>query len=228
MSETFFFPSGTRMIFYALRKYGFIPQSSCCSQLIAFLDKVTEITDYDSWVDAVYLDLSKAFNSVPHLRLLAKLWSMGERGNFLGWLGSFIKGRIEIVSVSGEHSLPYSMISGVPQGSVLGPLLFVAFLNDMDDAIEHSSLLKYADDIKVFIEIKHDHVLQCQSFLQSDLNGLQRWLETWGLCLSPEKCKILHFGRTNPSLTYSIGGNVIESFNAEKDLGIYITSDLKF
>ena len=128
-------------------QFGFIPNSSCCDQLVEFLEDITRITDGGSWVDVVYLDFAKAFNSVPHKRLLAKLSAMGVKDDLFNWLKSFILNRREVVTVLGQHSSPYEMSSGVPQGSVLGPLLFVADTNDIDANLRNTIVLKYADNI---------------------------------------------------------------------------------
>jgi hypothetical protein len=209
-------------------QFGFIPNSSCCNQLIMYLDQVTEFVDDGSCVDAVYLDLAKAFNTVPHKKLLMKLCSLGLRGDLLKWLTSFLCGRMEVVSILGEYSSPYVMASGVPQGSVLGPLLFVAYVNDVDDSIHHATLLKYADDMKLYIDLhssgaQHQHLL-----LQDDLDSLQRWLDDWQLHLAPEKCKVVHFGRSNPVFSYTLNSTPIEESNGERDLGVFIASNLSF
>ena len=207
-------------------QFGFIPNSSCCHQLIVYLDNVTEIVDKGLCVDAIYLDLAKAFNTVSHSRLLTKLGSMGIGGYLLKWLESFLCGRKEVVCVLGERSTPYTMASGVPQGSVLGPLLFVAYVNDVDTCINRATLLKYADDMKIYIELQRTQ--QQYSLLQDDLNSLQRWLEDWQLRLAPEKCKVMHFGRKNPSIAYALKDMPVKESSVERDLGVFISSDLNF
>ena len=133
-------------------QFGFPPRYGGCNQLISYLDRVTEIVDKGSWVDTVYLDLAKAFNTVSHRKLLVKLCSLGVKGDLLKWLESFLCGRMEVVSVLGEHSAPFGMTSGVPQGSVLGPLLLLLMLPMFDACINHASIFKYADDMKMYIE----------------------------------------------------------------------------
>ena len=209
-------------------QFGFIPKSSCCDQLILYLNKITEAVDKGSWVDTVYLDLAKAFNTVSHSKLLIKLSSMGVKGELLNWLESFLCARTEVVTVLGEQSTPYPMTSGVPQGSVLGPLLFVAYVNDVDNVIHHATLLKYADDMKLYMELEHSDCHKQHSLLQDDLNSLQQWLDQWQLRLAPEKCKVVHFGRRNPLLTYTLRDTPLQESNAERDLGVLISSDLSF
>ena len=209
-------------------QFGFIPKSSCCDQLIVYLNKVTKAVDRGSWVDAVYLDLAKAFNTVSHNKLLIKLVSMGVTDNLLKWLETFLCGRTEVVSVLGERSDPYCMTSGVPQGSVLGPLLFVAYVNDVDEVIRHATLLKYADDMKLYIQLERSDSNGQHSLLQDDLNSLQQWLDQWQLRLAPDKCKVVHFGKHNPHLSYSLRDIPLQDSCEERDLGIIISADLKF
>ena len=135
-------------------QFGFIPNSSCVNQLLSFLEDNTLYTDEGNWADSIYLDFSKAFNSVPHERLLQKLSALGLKENMYNWIKSFLTKRFEVVVVvCGKQSFPKPMISGVPQGSCLGPLLFLAYVNDIDKCIHHSKILKYADDIKVYFKI---------------------------------------------------------------------------
>ena len=210
-------------------QFGFIPKSSCCDQLIVYLNKITAAVDRGLWVDAVYLDLAKAFNTVSHKKLLIKLASMGVKGNLKKWLQSFLCARTEVVSIIGERSDPYLMTSGVPQGSVLGPLLFVAYVNDVDDVIYHATLLKYADDMKLYIQLERSANQEHQhSLLQDDLNSLQHWLDQWRLRLAPDKCKVVHFGRKNRHLSYSLRDIPLQDSYEERDLGVLVPADLSF
>jgi hypothetical protein len=208
-------------------QFGFIPKSSCCDQLLSFLENISKIIDRGSCVDVIYFDFAKAFNTVPHKRLIHKLFSMGIDGNMLGWLQSFIQDRKEIVSILGHHSFPYNMPSGLPQGSVLGPLLFVAYINDIDANLNHATMYKYADDLKLFIEIKRDDP-SSRLHMQSDIDKIHQWICDWQLHLAPEKCKIVHFGRNNPKFSYTLDSSPIQSSSGERDLGIFINHDLRW
>ena len=134
-------------------QHGFTPNPSCTSQLLSYLDDVSNHVDNGLVVDAFYLDFAKAFTSVLPERLLRKLSALGIKGKFYQWIWSFLLHRKEIVSVNNKMSKPKNMISGVPQGSCLGPLLFLAYVdNDFDDCLAHSSVLKHADDNKMYID----------------------------------------------------------------------------
>ena len=209
-------------------QFGFIPESSCCDQLLHFLEDITAITDRGSYIDVIYFDFAKAFNSVPHRRLITKLAAMGIRGNVLGWLKSFIFDRKEVVTILGHSSVPYKMSSGVPQGSVLGPLLFVAFVNDIDANLEHASMLKYADDIKLSLEIKPSDPAFYHSLLQSDVDKIWKWARDWQLTFALNKCRVVHFGRNNPNLPYFLETEQIQISPGVRDLGIFINHDLRW
>ena len=112
--------------------------------------------------------------------------------------------------------------SGVPQGSVLGPLLFLIYINDIDDNLD-SSLVKFADDTKIYRRINSNQDAQK---LQDDINTMQSWSERWQMKFNPEKCKCVHFGHGNPGFTYKIQGREIESVMQERDLGVLVQGDL--
>ena len=209
-------------------QFGFMPQSSCTALLLEFLEDVTSFVDRGQWADAVYIDFAKAFNSVPHKSLLLKLSALGIRGDLLGWIESFLMNRSEIVYVDGQPSRPMQMVSGVPQGSVLGPILFIAYVNDLDDAVHSSRILKYADDAKIYIEVKRNQPNVATALLQSDLKSISDWASTWQLPLNISKCVALHFGYGNPKHTYSLDSQVVARAVCEKDLGVHVTEDLKF
>ena len=112
------------------------------------------------------------------------------------------------------------VISGVPQGSILGPLLFLIFINDLDVGIENW-ILKFADDTKVFSSVNS---VEEHSKLQKDLQAIKRWSEEWQILFNVDKCKVMHIGKENQNLSYYMDGKHV---NQEKDLGIIITNDLK-
>jgi len=170
------------------------------------------------------MDIMKAFDQVPVDRLLIKAKSHGIKGDLLAWISSFLKDRTMTVMINGEKSSEGKVTSGVPQGSVLGPLLFVIFINDMPESIS-SQLMMFADDTKLFREISHeaDH-----ENLQKDLNLLSVWSNQWKLKFHPEKCSTMHIGKTNTEYNYHLNGHLLVKSTVEKDLGVHVDNKLNF
>ena len=205
-------------------QHGFINGRSCATQLMHCLDIWTKAIDEGLCLDAIYLDFAKAFDSVAHERLLIKLREYGIKDNILDWCRSFLTGRKQRVVLNGAESNWYDVLSGVPQGSVLGPIFFVLFVNDMP-SIVHNFVALFADDAKVFTTITEN--IDCVS-LQEDLKNLQCWAATWQLNFNAKKCKVMHVGHKNEKFTYHMGDICLESVNEEKDLGVVIDDKLKF
>tara|TARA_B110001454_G_scaffold210883_1_gene225906 strand:- start:49 stop:1224 length:1176 start_codon:yes stop_codon:yes gene_type:complete len=179
-------------------------------------------------VDAAYLDFRKAFDSVPHKRLLTKLKGYGINGRVLCWVEDFLKNRTQYVSINGKSSEKSPVTSGVPQGSVLGPTLFIYFINDLPEKVK-CNLKIFADDTKAYREINS---IEDQIFLQECIDELVEWTNKWLLKFNSDKCKILHLGKTNPNYSYSINhdevSKVLEVTVCEKDLGIHVDRLLNF
>ena len=195
-------------------QHGFVPRRSCCTQLLhAFNDWTISIDEHRS-TDIIYFDFSKAFDSVPHTRLLQKLECYGINGQLLKWFESFLTGRRQCVRVNDSLSSWTQVCSGVPQGSVLGPLLFVLYINELPSLVS-SSLLMYADDIKLYrcIHSPEDCVI-----LQNDINILFDWSKQWLLSFNISKCKVLHVGSAPYFGNYSLNGVQLELLNDFRDL----------
>ena len=212
----------------AKSQHGFLPRRSCCSALLSYLEKVTFSVDDRQVVDVLYLDLSKAFDRVPHKRLLLKLKSYGIGGPVLHCVSSFLTDRQQRVQIGSSLSSFLPVTSGVPQGSVLGPLLFLLYVNDLDDCIAHSSVFKFADDIKLCMEVSSSNgSFSHLNFLQDDLSRVQAWCSTWLLKLNTTKCACIHFGFNNPCRNYMLDDVMIKNVNLISDLGVIITNNLK-
>ena len=204
-------------------QHGFLKARSCLTNMLCFLEDVTKWVDEGSPVDIIYLDFKKAFDKVPHQRLLLKLKAHSIGNGMINWIEKWLIDRRQRVVVDGEVSNWKSVLSGVPQGSVLGPILILIYINDLDDDIT-SKVLKFADDTKVFKEIKSDANRQ---HLQDDLNKLIEWSEKWQMLFNFGKCKCCHTGHGNEDAQYTMGGTVLNTTLKEKDLGLTISADMK-
>jgi len=207
----------------APEQHGFVPRKACVTNLLESMDVITSELNRGSVVDIIFLDFAKAFDRVPHERLLLKLKLSGIGGTLLTWLNDFLRGREQRVVLGGSCSDYVPVGSGVPQGSVLGPTLFAAYINDLPRVIINTSKL-YADDCKI---IGRADISGCSS-IQSDLDAVAVWCETWAMKLNAEKCRVMHFGRQNPRRQYSLCGSILAQTSHERDLGIIISPDLKF
>ncbi|MDJ0596593.1 MAG: reverse transcriptase family protein [Pleurocapsa sp. MO_226.B13] len=204
-------------------QHGFMKGKSCLTNLLSFYSEVYEAVDNDKVYDAVYLDFSKAFDRVPHERLIKKTRAHGIEGRVLNWIQAWLRGRKQRVSVNGKKSEWAEVTSGVPQGSVLGPLLFVIYINDLDTSIQ-SSLSKFADDTKIGSVIESEDDV---NKLQRDLNKLCEWTEKWQMRFNTDKCKVLSMGKVDQPRTYNLRGEVIGNSTCERDLGVLVSQNLK-
>ena len=156
-------------------QFGFRTKHSCESQLLIVTDDFAKALNNKLQIDIAILDLSKAFDKVPHMRLLSKLDHYGIRGHLLTWLQSFLNDRSQQVVVDGCFSSPCKVSAGVPQGSVLGPTLFLLYINDISEGI-HSQIKLFADDCLVYRNVQTS---TDQQILQQDLNTLIKWADKW-------------------------------------------------
>ena len=208
-------------------QHGFLPNRSCVSNLACFLDHCWTSLTKGSQTDAIYTDYSSAFTSVSHRLLLHKLeHSFSISGLALGWVESYLSQRSQRVILDGRHSDWAPVQSGVPEGSILGPILFTCYVADLPNHIKTSSL-SYADDVKIFHRI---NTPEDAHSLQADLNRLSSWSKTWLLKLNPAKCKSITFTlRSSPHLTvYSLDGHQLERCVQVRDLGIILDAKLTF
>ena len=204
-------------------QHGFRNRRSCLTNLLDFFYEVFNSYDETKAVDIIYLDFQKAFDTVPHKRLISKVKAHGIAGNTLKWLGDWLSDRKQRVVINGKESEWHKVNSGVPQGSVLGPVLFIVYINDIDEGI-NCTLSKFADDTKIMSKV--ESASQWQE-LQSDLNKLACWAEKWQMKFNVEKCKVLHIGNNNVQAKYSMKNVPLASTEKEVDLGVVVSKDLK-
>ena len=210
------------------KQFGFREGRSCVTNLLCFYDRVSEILqERDGWVDCVYLDFKKAFDKVSHKRLLWKLEHLGGvKGKLLAWMEDFLHERQMSTVIRGKHSTWRRVTSGVPQGSVLAPIMFTIFVNDLESNISPGSYLNmFADDAKIQKKITDNVSCQC---LQSDIENLFTWSCTWKMEFNTNKCHVVRFGesRNRPLFQYKLGDAVLDTADREKDLGIIINKSL--
>ena len=156
--------------------------------------------DEESPVDVIYLDFQKAFDKVPHQRLILKLKSHGMENSIINWIEQWLTDRKQRVVVDGEVSSWKSVLSGVPQGSVLGPILFLVYINDLEEGVT-GSILKFADDTKLVRKTKE---IGDKQNLQDDIDKLVKWSEIWQMLFNFGKCKCLHRGPGNTGMNYGM------------------------
>ena len=228
-------------------QHGFTIKKSTVTNLIAALNIWTEALSHGLPVDIIYLDFEKAFDKVPHERLLQQLSRYGISGNLHSWIRDYLHNRTQKVRVNGTCSSTAPVLSGVPQGSVLGPALFLIFIADASEFILNFISL-YADDAKLFtfiLEASCAANLHTSESLQLDLNSLAVWCESKQMSYNILKCHSLHLGHRNRRATYLLpkmsnmkktsGGtaydytfHALEQVHQEKDLGVIIDDKLTF
>ena len=205
-------------------QHGFQSGLSCESQLIETVHDWMMALDNKTQTDAILLDFAKAFDKVPHKRLLSKLTSYGITGNTHNWITSFLSNRKQRVSVNGALSDTTDVTSGVPQGSVLGPILFLLYINDINENIQ-SSIRLFADDSIIYRKINSniDHQI-----LQTDLMQLEKWSDKWQMQFNISKC--VHLPITNKtkhsSHQYSLFGHPLSKVASHAYLGVKLGSKL--
>lgn len=206
-------------------QHGFMNKKSCTTNLLQFLEIVTAATDNGDPMDIIYLDFSKAFDKVPKLRLLNKMRAHSITGKALEWIEQWLTDRQQRTVLNGSFSEWSKVESGVPQGSVLGPLAFVIYINDLDSCTQEIKIMnKFADDTKL------GHVIKTENdsyVLQKSLNNLLEWASTWCMEFNVKKCKVMHVGRKNNKFEYCMNGVNLSKVSHEKDIGIIINNDLK-
>ena len=180
-------------------QHGFRNGHSCESQLINTIQDLTEAADKGKQTDTIIMDFEKAFDKVPHRRLLAKLHNYGIRGKLHNWVTSFLTKRQQRVMVNGEVSDFVPVTSGVPQGTVTGPMWFLIFINDLPDNIK-SNIRLFADDCVLYRTVKSPSDAE---ILQHDLNTLTSWQDRWLMKFNEKKCYVMRITQSNSPLQFT-------------------------
>ena len=210
-------------ILYELQ-HGFREKRSCETQLVQLIEDLGRQLTEGQQVDLLLIDFSKAFDKVNHLKLPFKISTHGVKGKTLKWISSFLGGRTQAVLLEGECSPEVPVTSGVPQGSVLDPLVFLLYINDIPENIQ-SQVRLFADDTAVYLTVTNTND---SNILQSDLDILQEWERTWNMEFNPSKCQVLHISRARQQIhsQYTLHGEILESVDCVRYLGVSITNDL--
>ena len=218
----------THLDLYSLispHQHGFQNKRSTESQLLECKNQWTKSIDSNECVDVIYLDIAKAFDTVSHTKLIAKLKRYGIRGQILTWIKAFLSNRFQAVRVEGSVSDFVPVRSGVPQGSVLGPLLFLLYINDLPEVCRYAILKLFADDSKLYFRCKNFDDYQK---LIHDLMEIFKWLSDNQLSVAVEKCVVLHLGTNNPRREYEILGSKLPSVDHIRDVGVEVDQAQKF
>lgn len=222
------------LLFIIRNQHGFVKGRSTVTNLVFYNSFIAgAFSDADrvggvKQVDSIYLDFAKAFDSVNHNLLLYKLSKFGLSGGTLRWIFSYLSNREQVVRIKGHFSEPYVASSGVPQGSHLGPLLFILFINDICKELKFAEVLIFADDIKLFNRVK---TVSDQACLQEDLDRIVKWSCQNNLRLNCAKCKSMSFVRGKKYklvFGYQISGQILESVDNIEDLGVIYQSNFEF
>jgi hypothetical protein len=216
---------------FSNKQFGFIPGRSTVLQLLKVLDMWTSQLERGGQIDVIYTDFEKAFDKVPHKRLLSKLASYGISSDLLKWIEGFLCNRVSRVRINGHQSEWKPVISGIPQGSVLGPLLFAIFINDLPSHCSLSDIFLFADDAKMF-----KHILSSEDsvVLNSSCQNLYDWCEQWLMKLNINKCKVLSVGhRVDTDFKYgfniaNVGFVELEHVDVMLDLGVMVDTELSY
>ena len=218
------------------RQHGFLNNKSCTTNMVGFCDSLALSMNEGYHTDVVYFDFSKAFDSVNHDLILKKLkYSYNIDGRLLKFLANYLSEREQCVVIGNSKSDTKPVLSGVPQGSIIGPILFVLFINDLAEGLSsNTDLALYADDTKIWRTI---HSELDNEILQKDIDYLNNWATLNKMKFHPQKCKVISVASRPPPLLgilpniqyfYSLGENLLDYADCERDLGIDINSKLNF
>ena len=208
-------------------QFGFLNKKSAELNLVTFVNHLSDVLDGGGEVHAIYTDFSKAFDRVNHKILINKLETAGIQGTLLEWLTSYLSDRFQTVKLNDYRSKNIPNPSGVPQGSHLGPFLFLLFVNDISDCFRFAKFLCYADDLKCYLTIS---LLEDCIKLQSDLDRLDEWCEINAMDLNILKCHTITFTRkiNRIDFRYNIKETPLSQVSSVRDLGVIVDCTLSF
>ena len=219
------------------KQHGFRSGRSCLTQMLGHFDEIMHGLSKNNDTDSIYLDYAKAFDKVDHKLLLAKLQRYGFSCKFISWIKSFLTNRPQNVVLDGVHSYIAMILSGVPQGTVLGPILFILFINDLDHCVKHSTVRFFADDTRISKQISSENDVE---LLQNDLNSVITWSRDNNMVLHEDKFNLIihkHQPKStiyelpfvSETMTYHISnGSSLSPVSSLKDLGIIVSADLSW
>ena len=207
----------------AKQQHGFRKHRSTVTQLLAYLDNIYNQLENNKKPSAVYFDFQKAFDKVPHVVLLHKLKKIGLDPSFIELIRSYLADRTQCVNINGVLSYIASVTSGVPQGSVLGPLLFIIFINDLPDYCKYSDCFLFANDSKM---ISTESPIAKN--LQHDIDNFLAWSIENSMTFHPDKCKTMLSGKTDDTYQLTIGNHQISTVSCIKDIGVWVADDLSW
>ena len=213
---------------YNSKQHGFTVGRSTTTNILEAMNIWTEALHHNVPIDVIFLDYSKAFDSVPHKRLIKQVQSFGIEGEALRWIEAFLNTRRQKVLANGAQSNWYPVVSGIPQGSILGPILFSLFVNDIPKEIR-SHISMFADDSKIYLPL---HTDMDNYQLQQDILDLEDWACKMQMKFHPDKCHVLHLGNNNPMHMYYMHSgsdlHLLKEVAVEKDLGIHTDNKLTY
>ena len=211
-----------KKILYPLQ-HGFLDKRSCETQLLEFQTDIIKNLEEGSQTDVLNMDFSKAFDKVSHEHLIKKMQYYGVQGRTLTWIREFLRDRTQCVQLEGERSDELAVTSGVPQGSVLGPPLFLYYINDIAENLK-STVRLFADDTMAYLAVKTEKDAEV---LQEDLRKLGVWEKKWLMEFHPKKCQVLSITKKRSTIKYPyhLHGHLLEHVESAKYLGVTISKD---
>ena len=221
------------------RQHGFRKKRSCLSELVDHFSEVLDNLSRGHDTDSIYLDFAKAFDKVDHEILLKKVHNLGIRVKLYDWIKEFLSERVQKVSVDGIHSEPRNVLSGVPQGTVLGPILFLIYMNDIDKILMYASLRSFADDTRI---VKKIETLDDVQLLQTDLENVIKWSSENNMQLHEDKFEFIQHNITTndkellnqlPFVQYkqcykTPDGTLLCPLSEVRDLGVIVTPQISW